>query len=245
MLRTLDPRMKLLSIILLTSLALFIFDPLWMFILSAFAIILAVLLGADFASFFKRMKMFTQLIIVIVILQIAFVRSGAEILTINDFTLIYADGLMRGINSGMRYFIILCAAAIMAGENSRRVIASLTQMHIPYTFSFLVMTTLRFLPMFIESFSDAMVAIQLRGVEPKKVKMGKRVQLYSHLLLPVVADAIIKSKELSIAMEARGFGARECRSAYLILSMKKRDYWYMVLILALCFGLLSCYYIFS
>ncbi len=243
MIKSLDPRMKLLSIIVITTMALLFFDMLWMLGLSLAALLLNVLLGADFTALFRRMRRFTQLLLIIALVQIVFVRTGQPILSINEFTLIYGDGLTRALNTGMRYFVIICSAAIMAGENSRRVIASLTQMKVPYMFAFMLMITLRFLPVFMESFSDAMISIQLRGVELKKVKLGKKIKLYSHLLLPVVADAIIKSQDLSTAMEARGFGALKKRTAYLVVRMRKPDYLYLLLFSSVSAGVIVLYYL--
>ena len=65
------------------------------------------------------------------------------LLHIGTFNVIYYDGLARGLASGLRFFIILCSAAIMAKENTRRVISSLNKMHIPYSFSFMVMIAFR------------------------------------------------------------------------------------------------------
>jgi energy-coupling factor transport system permease protein len=243
MMKSLDPRMKLISIIVMTTMALLFFDPLWMLGLSLAALLLDVLLGANFSAFFRRLRRFTQLLLIIALVQIVFVRTGEPIFSVDGFTLIYYDGLMRGLNTGMRYFVIICSAAIMAGENSRRVIASLTQMKVPYMFAFMLMITLRFLPIFMESFTDAMTSIQLRGVELKKVKLDKKIRLYSHLLLPVVADAIIKSQDLSTAMEARGFGAMKKRTAYLVVRMRKPDYLYFLLFACVSAGVMILYYL--
>ena len=241
--KTLDPRMKLLSIVVITTMALMFAQPLWMLGLAIAALILDVLLGADFAAFFKKMRRFTLLILIIILVQVVFVRTGTPILSVKGFGLVYYDGLIRGLNTAMRYFIIICSAAIMAGENSRHVIVSLTQMKVPYMFAFMLMITLRFLPVFMESFSDAMISIQLRGVEPKKVKLGKKIRLYSHLLLPVAAEAVIKSQELSTAMEARGFGAMKKRTAYLVMRLRKMDYLYLLFFVCMSAGVIALYYL--
>ncbi len=235
--------MKLFTIIIITTLALLFVDPLWMLGLAFAAIFLDVILGADFSAFFRRMRKFTQLLLIIILVQIVFVRTGEPVLSIEKITLIYNDGLLRGVNTGLRYFIILCSAAVMAGENSRRVIASLTNMKVPYMFAFMLMITLRFLPVFMESFTDAMTSIQLRGIELKKVKIGKKIKLYSYLLLPVVAEAIIKSQELSIAMEARGFGAMKIRTTYYVVHMQKLDYLYFFVLVCISAGVCLAYYL--
>ena len=239
--KNLDPRMKLISIIVITTMALIFSNPIWMLSLAVSALLLSILLGGDIIVFVKRLSKFTQLFIVIMLVQVVFVRTGKVMLQIRDYNIIYYDGLIRGINTGMRYFVIICSASIMSAENSRRVIASITQMKIPYMFAFMMMITLRFLPIFIESFSESMISVQLRGVELKKVKIGKKIKLYSHLLMPVVADAVIKSQELSTAMEARGFGAMRKRTSYLTVHMKKIDYVYFVLVICITAGVLVLY----
>jgi energy-coupling factor transport system permease protein len=240
-LKTLDPRVKLFSVILITSFALIFTDPIWMLGLSLAALVLVFTFGGNYIAFLNRLHRFVVLLIVIAVVQIVFVRTGKPLLSIDGFVLVYYDGLIRGLNTGMRFFVIICSAAIMSSENSRRVIASLTQMKIPYTFAFMVMITLRFLPVFTESFSDAMTSIQLRGIELKKVKLGGKLRLYGHLLLPVVADAIVKSQDLSTAMEARGFGAMKKRTAYLAVYMGLQDYLSLVLLLLIGVGVIVAY----
>ncbi|MFA5675951.1 MAG: energy-coupling factor transporter transmembrane component T [Christensenellales bacterium] len=243
--KTLDPRIKLFSVIIITSLALYYRRPLWMLILSVSAFFMTVMLGADFAAFFKRIRRFFGLLLMISLLQIIFVRTGEPLLTVNGFALIYGDGLSRGVSVSLRFFVIICSAAVMAGENSRRVVASLIKLKMPYTFVFMIMITLRFVPVFAESFSDAITSVQLRGIELKKVKLGKRIRLYSHLLLPVVADSVIKSQELSIAMEARGFGAMKKRTAYINVRLALCDYIVLALLITLGAGAFAAYGIYA
>lgn len=243
--KTLDPRIKLLSVITTTSLALLYQQPIWMFSLSMVSFFLMVALGADYITFFKRIRSFFRLLFMISLLQVIFVRTGAPLLIVNGFVLAYSDGLIRAANTSMRFFVIICSAAVMAGENSRRVIASLIKLKIPYAFAFMVMITLRFVPVFAESFSDAITSVQLRGIELKKVKIGKKIRLYSHLLLPVVADAIIKSQELSTAMEARGFGAMKKRTAYIVVCLGRKDFLFLAVFIILGTGAFITYSLYA
>lgn len=220
----LDTRVKLFFVLMLTTMALIFKDPLWMLGLCVTSLIIAIILNADIFMFFKRLQHFYTFLLIIFLVQIVFVRQGPPLFAIGDFTIITQDGLFRALNTGMRFFVILCTASIMSGENSRRVIQGLVQMHVPYIFAFMVNIALRFLPQFREVFSDALTSIQLRGIELKEVPIRKRVNLYGHLLLPVVADAIVKSQDLAVAMEARGFGAMPRRTSYHKLHMSLLDW---------------------
>lgn len=229
-----DPRVKLLAIILFTTLAIIFKNIFFMLSLCIITVFLCYILNADFVLLLKRFKKFASLLVAVSLAQIVFVRTGTPLVKIAEVVLVYSDGLILGLTAVMRLFVILCSAAIMAGENSRRVIASFSQMKIPYSLSFMVMIALRFLPIFSQSFSDAITAVQLRGIELKQVHLGKKVKLYGYLLLPVVADAIVKAQDLAITMEARGFGAYEKRTSYIKLKMSQAD-------IFMCFALCSMF----
>ncbi len=236
-----DPRTKLFGIILTTSLAIYFRDALYLAFLMIGALILCLVFKADYKTFINKLRKFLYLFLFVSLLQVIFVRTGDPLLVLGDFVLATEDGINRGLSMGLRFMIIFSSAAIMAGENSRYVIASLSKLHIPYMFSFMLMITLRFLPVYMESFRDAITSLQLRGINLTKIPMNKRIRLYGHLLLPVVSEAIIKSQELAMAMEARGFGAMKKRSTYLQVKLRTIDYLCMLFIVAVYTSLVCVY----
>ncbi|HBG00355.1 MAG TPA: hypothetical protein DDW87_02105, partial [Firmicutes bacterium] len=161
-----DPRVKLLWTLLCTTGALLFVRPGWMASLCLFTLAGTLFLGADLGSFALRLKRFVPLFLMIGVVQMLFTRTGRPVVLVQEYTMITLDGLLRAMTMAMRFFIILCAASVMARENSRRVIAALTKMGVPYLFSFMLLTALRFLPVFRVAFSDALTAIQLRGIDP-------------------------------------------------------------------------------
>ena len=209
-----DPRVKLLWTLLCTTGALLFVRPWWMLGLGLFTLGGALLLGADLPSLVRRLKGLLPVFALLFLVQVLFT----------------ANGMLRGMTMAMRLAVLLCAASVMARENSRRVIAALTKMGVPYLFSFLLLTALRFLPFFREAFSDAMTAIQLRGIDPRALPIRKKFRLYGRLVLPVVADAVVKAQNLAIVMEARGFGALPKRTSYLNVAMTAGD-WLLTLLL--------------
>lgn len=241
--RNVDPRVKLLSILFTTSLALIFSDLRFMIALTLLSLLLCYALGGSIKMLCGRTKKLIPLLIAVSLIQVIFVRSGAVLLKISDYSLIYSDGLLRGANMALRFLVIFASAAVMAGENSRYVIASLSKLKLPYVFSFMLMITLRFIPFFVESFSDALVSIQLRGIELEKVPVSKKIRLYGNLLMPVVADAVVKSQDLSLAMEARGFGAMKRRTAYIEPVLTGRDIAIMLVLSVLFAASLGIYFI--
>ncbi len=222
--KTCDPRVKLLAIMMATSLAILFTEIIWMAGVAVVSVIFCVVFRADYKLLWNKLKRFLVLILGVCVLQIIFVRSGNPVLVINGFTVIFEDGLMRGVTMAFRFFILISCASIMAAENSRKVIASLSKMKLPYTFSFMIMITLRYIPFFAESFSDALTSMQLRGIELEKLSLKKKIRLYGHTMFPVVADAVVKSQDLSVAMGARGFGAMKKRASYIEVKMGIKDF---------------------
>lgn len=240
-----DPRVKLLWVLLCTTGALVFFRPMWMLGLTLFSLGGTLLFGVSLQALGRRLRGFLPLALVILALHILFVRAGNPLVIIRGYPVLYSGGVMRGATTLLRFFVILCSAAVMARENTRRVLTALTKLGISYLFSFMLMIALRFIPSFSTSFSDALIALQLRGVELKKIPFGQKIRLYKDLVLPVVADAVVKSKELAIVMEARGFGALPTRTSYLDVRMTFAD-WVLTCIL-FSLGLLSFgfYYLFG
>ncbi len=236
-----DPRTKLFGIIVTTSLAIYFREPLYLLALMLGAVLLSIVFKADIKTFIGKMRRFIYMFFFVSVLQIIFVRTGAPVFEIGDFIVATQDGVDRGLSLGLRFMIIFSSAAIMAGENSRYVIASLSKMHVPYMFSFMLMITLRFLPVYMESFKDAMVSLQLRGINLREIAVKRRIRLYGHLLLPVVSEAITKSQELAMTMEARGFGAKKSRTNYLQVKMRVGDYLCMMITLLVYAGLVLIY----
>ena len=240
-----DPRVKLLWVLLCTSGALVFVRLPWMVGLALFCLLGTLYFGADQKMLRGRLGRFLPLLLVIPLIHMVFVKSGTPLLVIKDYPVVTSDGLMRGATTLLRFFVILSSAAVMAGENIRRVLAALNKMRVPYLFSFMLMIALRFIPSFSASFSDSLVALQLRGVELKKIPLRKKLSMYGDLLLPVVADAVVKSRVLAIVMEARGFGAFNRRTSYLEVSMTPWDWVQAVALFTMGMAAFGGYYLFG
>ena len=233
-----DPRVKLFAIFTLTSLAIFLKNPIALILLLLFSFITAFILKGDAIMLIKRISAFLYIIIGMSCIQILFVHSGNIICKIGIIT-ITSDAVLRAFTMIVRIFVIVITSSIMSTENSSRVIASFSKIKIPYIISFMVMITLRFIPLYRESFSDALISIQLRGLDIKKVSLIKKLKIFSYLMLPVVYEAINKAEDLTIAMQARGFQAMKTRTNYIELKFKPYDYFLMILISVFSIFLIS------
>lgn len=219
-----DPRTKLLQVLILSTLAL-VYNKLSMLSLILFAaVVIALINKINIIAILVRIKKLIRIIILIALLQSLLTNKGAPILQFGNIILFTDYGIIKSVEFVLRLGIIIVSASIITTSSSRQIIQGLIQWHCPYEIAFMVSIAIRFLPIFKEEMTDMIIAIQLRGIELKKVKFSKKTQVYKYILIPITINSVIKAKELAAAMEMRGFRAYPKRSSYMILHMQSYDY---------------------
>ncbi|MDD4088739.1 MAG: energy-coupling factor transporter transmembrane component T [Tissierellia bacterium] len=219
-----DPRTKLIQVLILSTFALIYKKiPVLSLILFA-AIMIALINNVNFISVILRLKRLLKIIVLIALIQSLLTNMGNPILKIGNFTVFTDYGILKSLEFILRMGIIIVSAAIITTSSSREIIQGLIQWNCPYEIAFMVSVAIRFLPIFKEEMSDIVTAIQLRGIDLKKVKINKKVQVYKYILTPITINSIMKAKELAAAMEMRGFRAYPERTSYMVLKMQVFDY---------------------
>ncbi len=220
----LDPRTKLALLVGTTTPAVFVHRPLFLFCIMCIILLLCLVLKVDLQRILRSLRFIIRMIIFVGLIQCIFIRTGKPLVSIDGFVLFTADGVSRAILMVMRVIAIIMGASIMTTSKQRDSIQGLVQMKFPYELAFMLMIALRFLPMFREEFRNAMLAIQLRGVDINGMKLKKRLRVYSYIFMPVVAGVMLKSQDLSMVMEMRAFRAFPKRSSIRTLILCKMDY---------------------
>ncbi len=229
----LDPRAKLVIVICISTLAVFLEKLSFMLALLVATLLVAWLFQLHSSRSIGRIKKVLSVIIFIAMLQSLFTNAGTPLLSIGHITIISTYGLQRGVGVLLRISIIVLSAALLTTSSSRDIVQGLIQWKMPYELAFMVSIGIRFLPLLAEEIQDTFVALQLRGVELKKIPMKRKIKTYSYLLMPMVSSVLIKGRELSMAMELRAFRAYPERSSLRTLKMKHMDYAFILLSLSL------------
>jgi len=133
-------------------------------------------------------------------------------------------GLLVGAAVLERLVILMLGGAMLAAYPGHALVQGMLQLRLPYQLAYMVSLGLRFVPQFSESFRDSLTAMQLRGVDLRRLKIKTRMRIYSYLLMPTIAAGVLRAQKLAISMELRGFGAYEKRSSYAPLRMRKMDW---------------------
>ena len=219
-----DPRTKLIQVLILSTLALIYNEITLLSIILIAAIMIALINNVNFISVIIRLNKLLKIIFLIALIQSLLTNMGNPIFKMGNLTLFTDYGILKSFEFILRMGIIIVSAAIITTSSSREIIQGLIQWNCPYEIAFMVSVAVRFLPIFKEEMTDIITAIQLRGIDLKKVKLSKKFQVYKYILTPITVNSIMKAKELAAAMEMRGFRAYSERTSYLVLKMQKFDY---------------------
>ncbi|MCL2818321.1 MAG: energy-coupling factor transporter transmembrane protein EcfT [Actinomycetia bacterium] len=234
-----DPRLKIAAVALL-GISLF----LWPEIPSLSVILLAsiglgLLFGVKYRAQFTTLRHLFQLIVIVSLMQLLFIRTGEVLVSLGSFPLITTDGLDRAAFTALFYSSLLVGGLIMTTMTNSQAVRGLLQLGLPYRLAFMTMIAFDFIPFFREAFDDTVRAIQLRGVDIKSIPLRNRLRVYSYLLTPVVASALMKARYLALSMQTRGFGALPKRTMYRSSSFSARDWIVLALLLSLFLAFLS------
>lgn len=224
----LDPRTKIVIVICISTLAVIYNTPGKLLALLVAVLltgkVLRLKLNFSWGFFWKLAPLFLFLLII----QSIFVRGGEVLLFVGSFPLVTSAGLSQGLSVVLRMIVIISSALFLATSTSREIVLGLVQWKVPYEIAFMFSMALYFLPGFREEFINLVTAVQLRGVAFKRVPWRQKIALCRQLLFPVVYGAVLKAKQMAVAMEARGFRAYPQRTYLSRLQFSGRDYALMV-----------------
>jgi energy-coupling factor transport system permease protein len=237
-----DPRVKILFILCLSTLAVLALDIVYLGIVFITAFIIDLLLKVNIIQAFKKVKHLLSLIIFIALMQSLTVREGVALIKIGSFTIVTTGGLLNGAEFAVRMSIIIFSSLIAATSDSREMTDALIKLKVPYEIAFMTSVAIRFLPMFRDEFSSRLNAIAMRGLDVKKLKLRKKLKVYSYMLAPTVSGSIIKSRDLANSMISRGFRAYDKRTMLRVLKLHASDYMLILLSAAYLGGFLYFMY---
>lgn len=105
---------------------------------------------------------------------------------------------------------------------------ALGKMKVPKEISFMIVTALRFFPMVLEEYTNVSQAQRVRGVKPKG--LINRLRFFYRMSLPLLIILLRKSRDMGIAVEGRGFGARRWAGSLRELEIRKNDYIFLFVV---------------
>jgi len=219
----LDVRTKLFFAAIFSTLALAYQNPLILALLLAMNILLLLWLRAPLYLFWGIRK-FIVLYLILIVIQSLFVKSGAPLLSIGSFSLVTTGGVVYGFSIVLRFLVLIGSGLIILNCNTGELLLALVKMRVPYEIVFMIQLGIRFIPVLIAEMGNIFTAIQLRGVDLRKVYKRKVVRVYTGIFMPLLYGILQKAEQLSILLELRGFRRMPDRTYYRSISMGRLDY---------------------
>lgn len=224
-LHRLDPRVKLWGIVV-GFVVVFLFPHLLAQIL--FLGILHVLLlscGIPWRALRGIWRQMALLIVLILLLQPFFRPGGAVIFSLGALQLTVAGLYYAGMIAARVLTLAFVSGGVLFTTDQTRLIQALVRLGIPYTWGITLSLTLRFLPAIQSLFVGVREAQSARGWVPRG-SLLQRMREYLPVLVAVVIGTLRLSDQLTLALTARGLGAREglARTTWRDLHMQSGDW---------------------
>ncbi len=209
----------LVKLVMLLSFSLTVFGvPTWVGGLILFAIMLVFygLAGLGLAFFYRKLRFIMVFGLFILIIQVLVIQEGRLLWQADMGPLnlsIWSEGLFGGLSMMLRFVNIIGSSYLfVATTDPNRLTYSLMQAGLPYRFGFMLITALRFIPVFHYELEQVKNAQMAKGIEMEGLSPGKLIKAVKYLLVPLVITALSKVDSLAISMESRGFGLYPQRS---------------------------------
>lgn len=147
-------------------------------------------------DFWRDIRMFLIQMVIITILYL--IKYGSE-------------GLWPGFRTGMQILLLFLPAAVfLRTTQGSQMMRSLKRM-MPERLSFILFTSLRFIPFFAREFREIAMAQRLRGAPIAPRQLWNPIHwkdVFQCLMIPLMVRALKTAKDAALSAEARGFGDR-------------------------------------
>jgi energy-coupling factor transport system permease protein len=185
----------------------------------------------------RGLKSLLLVYIVLIIIQSFFVSGGTPLLQVGSFNILTTKGLLIGLSVLLRFLIFVAAGLFLITGNTAELLAALVKMKIPYEIVFMVQLGIRFVPVFSGEIQNTLNAVQLRGVDMRKIYKRKVLGVYINIFSPIVYSVWQKAEKMSMLLELRAFRKYEKRTFYRDVSLNPIDYITMTVSLLMTVGL--------
>ncbi|HET8570809.1 MAG TPA: energy-coupling factor transporter transmembrane component T [Candidatus Limnocylindria bacterium] len=162
--------------------------------------------------------------------------SGTLLISFGPIRLTTAS-LLTGLGLALRLLGIAFAGVLaLATTDPTDLAESLAQqLHLSPRFAIGALAAVRLLPLLGQEWQTISLARRARGVDAGG-SPAAAVRLFAGMLLALLVAGIRRGTRLAMAMDARGFGARDCRTWSHPQRMSAGDWWLVVGALAIAAG---------
>ena len=151
-------------------------------------------------------------------------QAGATIVELGPLR-IGSETLLDGAGLSVRLLAVGLAGILATATSQPTDIADalIQQLRVSPRFAVGALAAIRLLPSLARDWQTAALARRARGVDAGRSPLGA-LRLFAGLLLSLLVGSVRRATRLSLAMQARGLGARECRTVARVQRMRPGDW---------------------
>lgn len=233
----LDPRTKLLWVMLCSCLGWYIRHPLPLLVL-LLGVALYWWLGQVIDQGIRFALMISPLILASFIMWNLIGGRGGTVVLDLGLVQITRDNLALATAAAARILVMSGSFySLLATTDFGAMIAGLSRLRVPYPIAFGAGLTLQLLPLIIQEFTNIMDAQRSRGQELDKGGIVTRIRNYLAIAVPLLLRSLRLGQTLSFALLTYRFGSTEHRTSLYDLRFKLGDYSFMAMCLLMTVGL--------
>ena len=227
----LDPRSKLVAMILLIIIAFWANNPITNLILFIATGIFVVLSEVPLSFFIKGLRSMFFLIAFTTLFQLFFI-SGGHVLFEMGFIKITSYGIEQAGIIFCRFVLIIFFSTLLTlttmplslATAVESLLGPLKRFKVPvHEIGLMLSMSLRFVPTLMDDTIRIMNAQKARGVDFGEGNVIQNVKAMIPILIPLFATSLKRADSLATAMEARGYQGGNGRSQYRQLNWMNRD----------------------
>ena len=227
----LDPRSKLVAMILLIIIAFWVNNPITNLILFIATGIFVILSEVPLSFFIKGLRSMFFLIAFTTLFQLFFI-SGGHVLFEMGFIKITSYGIEQAGIIFCRFVLIIFFSTLLTlttmplslATAVESLLGPLKRFKVPvHEIGLMLSMSLRFVPTLMDDTIRIMNAQKARGVDFGEGNVIQKVKAMIPILIPLFATSLKRADSLATAMEARGYQGGNGRSQYRQLNWMNRD----------------------
>ena len=222
--QTMDPRTKTAWLATMFALALLFNHPAVLGALLLATIGLGLWSKLDMKDFKPVLATTVWFVVLSVTIWPSYIRQGPELFRVfgSPVTL---NGLLFGVAMGLRITLMITAAGVwMMTTSPQKMTMGFLRMGMPYKAGMAMSTAIRFVPFLNAERDTIMEAQQARGVNFSRGNPISRLRKSVAIIIPLFSRAFVVAQQLALAMDARGFGARDDRTSIVSVGMTRVDH---------------------
>lgn len=227
-----DPRYKLLSMLVLMVTIFLPSGYIGYAILGIFVLMALLLAKLNFSMIFKAMKPMLFMLVFLTFVNALVLRTGYVLIDVFGFK-IYSDAIFRTLYITIRLLLMIMVTTILTASTKpldltlaiEDLLSPFKRFGFPaHEIAMMISIALRFIPTLIDETNRIMKAQASRGVDLKEGSFKEKIVAILSLIVPLFVSSFQRAEELADAMEARGYVPSATRTRYKQLVHGLKDY---------------------